>query len=70
MKHALIDIGSNSMRLTMYEIEDGSFRLLFKEKIMTASQEIGEDGAAFFRNMLVNNLDGDYKQLLVAPNKL
>ncbi|HHW95559.1 MAG TPA: polyphosphate kinase 1 [Mogibacterium sp.] len=38
--------------------------------IMTASQEIGEDGAAFFRNMLVNNLDGDYKQLLVAPNKM
>ncbi|HHW95558.1 MAG TPA: hypothetical protein GX736_06500 [Mogibacterium sp.] len=34
MKHALIDIGSNSMRLTMYEIEDGSFKLLFKEKIM------------------------------------
>lgn len=34
MKHALIDIGSNSMRLTMYEIEEDSFRILFKEKIM------------------------------------
>lgn len=36
--------------------------------IMTASQGIGEDGTAFFKNMLVNNLNGEYKQLLVAPN--
>lgn len=38
--------------------------------LMTVSQQIGEDGAAFFRNMLVNNLEGEYKQLLVAPNKM
>lgn len=36
--------------------------------IMTASDAIGKDGTAFFRNMLVNNLDGEYEQLLVAPN--
>lgn len=35
--------------------------------IMTASDAIGEDGTAFFQNMLVNNLEGDYEQLLVAP---
>ncbi len=35
--------------------------------MMTAAQAIGEDGTAFFQNMLVNNLEGSYKQLLVAP---
>ncbi|MDD3193347.1 MAG: polyphosphate kinase 1 [Oscillospiraceae bacterium] len=36
--------------------------------VMTASEAIGEDGAAFFRNMLINNLEGEYSQLLVSPN--
>ena len=35
--------------------------------IMTASDEIGEDGTAFFQNMLVNNLEGEYRALLVSP---
>ena len=35
--------------------------------LMTADQTIGEDTAAFFRNMLVNKLDGEYKQLCVSP---
>ena len=35
--------------------------------LMTASQEIGADGNAFFRNMLVGNLEGEYHRLLVAP---
>ena len=35
--------------------------------LMTANQTIGEDAAAFFRNMLVNKLDGTYKQLCVSP---
>lgn len=35
--------------------------------IMTANEEIGLDGTAFFRNMLTANLDGEYKSLLVAP---
>ncbi|MGI6072259.1 MAG: polyphosphate kinase 1 [Lachnospiraceae bacterium] len=35
--------------------------------LMTADQAIGEDAAAFFRNMLVNKLDGEYRQLCVSP---
>ncbi len=35
--------------------------------LMTASREIGEDASAFFRNMLVNKLDGTYEQLRVSP---
>lgn len=35
MKQAVIDIGSNSMRLTVYEINENKFKPLFKEKKMT-----------------------------------
>ena len=35
--------------------------------LMTASDKIGEDAAAFFRNMLVNNTDGTYHSLAVSP---
>ena len=35
--------------------------------LMTADPAIGEDTAAFFRNMLVNKLDGGYRQLCVSP---
>ena len=35
--------------------------------LMTADQTIGEDAAAFFRNMLVNKLDGECRQLCVSP---
>lgn len=35
---------------------------------MTASEKIGQDATAFFRNMLVNNLDGKYDELCVSPN--
>ncbi len=35
--------------------------------LMTADQMIGEDAAVFFRNMLVNKLDGEYKKLCVSP---
>ena len=35
--------------------------------LMTANPSIGEDAAAFFRNMLVNKLDGEYQQLCVSP---
>ncbi|MBD5149603.1 MAG: polyphosphate kinase 1 [Oscillibacter sp.] len=35
--------------------------------LMTANESIGLDGAAFFQNMLVGNLDGEYRHLLVAP---
>jgi polyphosphate kinase len=35
--------------------------------LMTANEEIGRDGAAFFQNMLVGNLEGRYRHLLTAP---
>lgn len=34
MKCAVIDIGSNSMRLTVYEVNKRKFRVLFKDKFM------------------------------------
>ena len=34
MKCAVIDIGSNSMRLSAYDVDRSSFRVLFKEKVM------------------------------------
>ena len=45
MKQALIDIGSNSIRLSVYEIIDGSsFRILFKEKIMAGLAGYVDEG--------------------------
>ncbi len=38
--------------------------------LMTVDPAIGEDAAAFFRNMLVNRLDGDYWQLCVSPFRI
>ena len=35
--------------------------------LMTADEQIGLDGTAFFQNMLVENLEGTYRHLLVAP---
>ena len=35
--------------------------------LMTADPSIGEDAASFFRNMLVNKLDGAYRKLCVSP---
>ena len=32
MKYSVIDIGSNSVRLTVYRVKDGAFRILFKDK--------------------------------------
>lgn len=34
---------------------------------MTANEQIGLDGTVFFQNMLVGNLEGQYRHLLVAP---
>ena len=38
--------------------------------LLTASPEIGEDAAEFFKNMSIGNLDGEYRHLLVAPVSL
>ena len=35
--------------------------------IITADRHIGEDGAAFFRNVSISNVDGDYSRLQIAP---
>ena len=35
--------------------------------IITADRQIGEDGAAFFRNVSISNVDGDYSRLQIAP---
>ena len=35
--------------------------------LMTADPALGEDTAAFFRNMLINKLDGEYGQLYASP---
>ena len=44
MKQAVIDIGSNSMRLTLYEIEGGTFKILFRERIMAGLAGYVEKG--------------------------
>lgn len=38
--------------------------------LMTANREIGEDAAAFFKNMSISNLDGSYRHLIVSPTSL
>ena len=44
MKQAMIDIGSNSMRLTVYETEGKSFKILFREKSMAGLAGYVENG--------------------------
>ena len=44
MKYAVIDIGSNSMRLTAYDVNRSYFRVLFKEKIMAGLAGYVEEG--------------------------
>ena len=44
MKQAIIDIGSNSIRLTLYETQGQSFQILFREKIMAGLAGYVEDG--------------------------
>ncbi|MCL2821298.1 MAG: polyphosphate kinase 1 [Oscillospiraceae bacterium] len=36
--------------------------------LITSNQELGRDAAAFFSNMLIGNLEGEYNHLWVAPN--
>ena len=44
MKRAIIDIGSNSVRLTLYETGEEGFKILFREKIMAGLAGYVEDG--------------------------
>ncbi len=45
MNCAVIDIGSNSMRLSVYEVQKDSFTILFKEKIMAGLAGYVNNGA-------------------------
>ena len=45
MKQAVIDIGSNSIRLTLYETQGENFNILFREKIMAGLAGYVENGA-------------------------
>ena len=45
MKQGIIDIGSNSIRLTLYETQGNHFTILFREKIMAGLAGYVEDGA-------------------------
>ena len=38
--------------------------------LMTADRDIGADGVAFFQNLLIGDLQGSYRKLLVAPVSL
>ncbi len=38
--------------------------------LLTANPRIGQDAVEFFKNMSIGNLDGAYRELLVAPNSL
>lgn len=44
MKYALIDMGSNSIRLTVYDVNHEGFRVLFKEKVMAGLAGYVEKG--------------------------
>lgn len=44
MKQAIIDIGSNSIRLTLYETQNQNFKILFREKIMAGLAGYVENG--------------------------
>lgn len=44
MKQAIIDIGSNSMRFTVYKVNGSEFKILFKEKAMTGLAGYVENG--------------------------
>lgn len=38
--------------------------------LITANEQIGRDAAAFFQNMALANVEGQYERLLVAPSSL
>lgn len=49
---------------------EGTSRQYTDLNLITSNQEIGEDGAAFFRNLAIQNIAFDYRHLLVAPYSL
>ncbi|MDE6398658.1 MAG: polyphosphate kinase 1 [Clostridiales bacterium] len=45
-------------------------RLYTDLNIITANDAIGRDGAAFFRNLAIGNIEQEYEKLLIAPHSL
>lgn len=45
MKYALIDMGSNSIRLTVYDLKENGFKVLFKKRIMAGLAAFVVNGA-------------------------
>lgn len=45
-------------------------RLYTDLNVITADERIGRDGAAFFRNLAIGNIEQDYEKLLIAPHSL
>lgn len=44
MKYAIVDIGSNSMRLTVYEVGNNNFKILLKQRIIAGLASYVKDG--------------------------
>ena len=71
-KICLITLRSHNKTSYLTQIGTGNYNektnaMYTDLSLMTADFAIGEDAAAFFRNMLVNKLDGEYRQLYVSP---
>ena len=71
-KICLITLRSHNKTSYITQIGTGNYNektnaLYTDLSIMTSDPVIGEDAAAFFRNMLVNKLDGEYLRLSVSP---
>lgn len=71
-KICLITMRSHNKTLYLTQVGTGNYNektnaMYTDLSFMTVDQTIGEDASAFFRNMLVNKLDGEYKRLLVSP---
>ena len=71
-KICLITLRNHSKTSYLTQIGTGNYNektnaMYTDLSLMTASPAIGEDAAAFFRNMLVNKLDGTYEELCVSP---
>lgn len=74
MKYALIDIGSNSIRLTVYKINQDGFKILFKEKEMTGlanyveNDDLSNEGILCAINTL-NNFNNNLDLLQIENRK-
>ncbi len=71
-KICLITLRSHNKTSYLTQIGTGNYNektnaMYTDLSLMTADPAIGEDAAAFFRNMLINKLDGMYRELCVSP---